>query len=299
MFFTDKSGYPNPHQSRPFWRDVIAWSSSVTPRVTPRILVIGLYAAMVVAVHQSLPWQPLAVSHVQYTGAVLVLLMVLRTNASYDRWWEGRRLWGGIVNQCRSVGLRLRVAIDDVEEQQTLLRWVAAFPVACMQTLRERPSESALTPLLGPEGAQTVAGDLHPPSFVVEELLRRIRQRRSADGLTDADYLFIDVELGHLINHMGGCERILRTPLPLVHRVKLRRFIVMYLAAFPFVVVGNGMSLVPFMTMIVAYPLLAIDQMAQELESPFSTASLSHLPLESICATIERTVVQRVDRAKE
>lgn len=101
----------------------------------------------------------------------------------------------------------------------------------------------------------------------------------------------IDRERALLFHRIGGCERILKTPLPLVHTIKIRRFILLYLLALPIVLASVSFWLAPLITALVAYPLLAIDQIGQELENPFSERRLSHLPLDTICATIESNLI--------
>ena len=90
----------------------------------------------------------------------------------------------------------------------------------------------------------------------------------------------VDRERAALIDHIGACERILKTPLPLVYAIKIRRFIALFLLTLPFALLHriNGDWLVPFITMMVAYPLMSLDQIGIELQNPFSKANLSHLP---------------------
>lgn len=105
-------------------------------------------------------------------------------------------------------------------------------------------------------------------------------------------FLQIDRERASLIDHVGACERILRTPLPIVYAIKIRRFIALFLLTLPFALLHrmNTEWLVPLITMMVAYPLLALDQIGVELQNPFSKANLNHLPLGEISANIERNL---------
>jgi len=90
-----------------------------------------------------------------------------------------------------------------------------------------------------------------------------------------------------LVDHLGGCERILKTPMPLVYAIKARRFILTFLVLLPFSLIDNlGFSAV-FIFLLVAYPLLSLDRIGIELQNPFDTKSLSHLPLHTICDSIK------------
>ena len=96
------------------------------------------------------------------------------------------------------------------------------------------------------------------------------------------------------MDHVGGCERILKTPLPQVYAITIRRFIVVFLVVLPFALLHKTEKdwLVPVVTMLVAYVLFALDQIGVELQRPFATASVGHLPLDDLCATIERNVLE-------
>jgi ion channel-forming bestrophin family protein len=280
-------GYPNPAEARSFLRDAFAWQTSVTPRVLPRIAFFGFAALVVGLVYRLRPWDDIAISHLQYTGGVLLILLVLRTNASYDRWWEGRKLWGGIVNQSRNLAIgALAHGPRDPSWRRAVVRATAAFPHAARRALRAERDAPEVSALLE-EARVEVSNAEHLPSAIAHHIASLLHQARASGDLDALAFHGLERERAALIDHVGACERILRTPLPLVHKVKLRRFIMLYLLAIPFVIAGTGLLATVGITMLVAYPLLAIDQMAQELESPFSSVSLSHLPLERICATIE------------
>jgi putative membrane protein len=105
-------------------------------------------------------------------------------------------------------------------------------------------------------------------------------------------FIQLDKERATLIDHIGACERILKTPLPMVYSIKIRRFIALFLLTLPFALLHriNGDWLVPFITMMVAYPLMSLDQIGIELQNPFSKANLSHLPIGEISATIEKNL---------
>src|ERR1700746_2107081 len=86
-----------------FWRHAFAYRGSATPHVLPRVLVFSALAAVIAVLHYRFPSVQAAVGPIEVSGAALALLLVLRTNAGYERWWEGRKLWGDIVNRSRNV----------------------------------------------------------------------------------------------------------------------------------------------------------------------------------------------------
>ena len=97
----------------------------------------------------------------------------------------------------------------------------------------------------------------------------------------------MEKQRGILIDHLGGCERILKTPMPLVYAIKTRRFILIYLLLLPFSLINPVGLMAIFITVLVAYPLLSLDRIGYELQNPFAIKNLSHLPLETICMGIK------------
>jgi putative membrane protein len=106
-------------------------------------------------------------------------------------------------------------------------------------------------------------------------------------------FLQVDRERALLIDSYGGCERILNTPMPRAYSIKIRHFIVLFLLTLPLALLHRLDSdwLIPLITMLVAYPVLSLDQLGVELENPFLTRNLSHLPLDGLSATIEENVL--------
>lgn len=258
-------------------------------KVLPRTALFGAYAALVALLHQRYDWEGADPVHLGYAGGFFALLLALRTSTGYDRWWEARKLWGGIVNQSRSLAISaVAYGPRDSRWRQQFVRWSAAFCHAARQTLTGEEDVEALTRVLGdPAAARGLLAARHMPSRIagrLAELLREAREHGDLDGFV---LLTIDRERAALINHIGSCERILRTALPRVHSIKLRRFIFLYLVGLPLALETSRPWMTPLITMLVAYLLFAIDQIGHELENPFDPGRASHLPLRAICGTIE------------
>lgn len=284
--------------SRAFWRQTFALSGSVTLRVLPKVIVFGLISAGICIISWIVAGQhhtEMGVDAAPYgsAGAILALLLVLRTNAGYDRWWEGRKLWGGIVNQSRNLAIHaLSYGPDDREWREDFVRWVAVYSHAARATLRGEPLPPEVAALIGPEAAAIVAGADHMPGLVDLKLGTLLNEAIERRGMNYFAFQQADRERALLLDHLGACERIAHSRMPLVYSIKIRQFITLFLLALPFALLGtfNSVLLVPLVTMLIAYPILALDQTGIELEDPFSTRNLSHLPLEQITATIERNL---------
>ena len=278
-----------------FWREALALRGSITLQVFPCVLGFGVIASVVCGLAWLTEWAfqveiGLEVAPHEIAGATLGLLLILRTNAGYDRWWEARKLWGGIVNQSRNLAISaLSYGPADSRWRQQIVHWTAVFPHIARCSLRGEPPSPEVMGLVGPEAAGQIAGAQHMPSFVSLKLASLLRRACEEQQMDRFGFLQVDRERALLIDHIGACERILKTPLPLVYTIKIRRFIALFLLTLPFALLHrmNGAWLIPFITMLVAYPLISLDQIGIELQNPFSKTNVSHLPLDQISATIE------------
>ncbi len=282
-----------------FWREAFALHGSVTPHVIPFVLTFGLIASAICG----LAWWieqafqvPIAleVAPFEIAGAALGLLLVLRTNAGYDRWWEARKLWGGIVNQSRNLVISaLAYGPANTEWRENIVRWTAVFSHVTRNNLRGEPIAPEVVALIGQKDADQIASANHSPSFVALKLGLLLREACDQSNMDRLSFIQVDRERALLIDHIGACERILKTPLPLVYSIKIRRFIVLFLLTLPCALLHRTSNdwLVPMITMLVAYPLISLDQIGIELQNPFSAANLSHLPLDEISANIERNLL--------
>ena len=160
-----------------------------------------------------------------------------------------------------------------------------------MRNSRELPE---VVKLLGEEEATRISAAGHMPSYVTMRLAQILHQAVDSGKMDKLAFLQVDKERASLMDHIGGCERISKTPLPRVYAIKIRRYIFLFLVTLPFTLLNKVGWVTPFVTMFVAYPTLALDQMGIELPSPFSPRKLGHLPLDEITQTIEKNVLELV-----
>ena len=286
-----------------FWRETFTLEGAATLRVLPTVLAFGAIAGLICLVQHKVGADlGIPVGPHEIAGAFLGVLLALRTNTSYDRWWEARKLWGGIVNQSRNLTLgALAYGPADAAWRARVVRWTAAFAHAACAQLRNERDVPELVALLGKEQADRVTAAEHMPSCVALELAGLLRQGRSL-GLSDFAFLAAERERAGLIDHVGGCERIRNTPLARVYSLATRRFIFGFLVLLPFALLHKFNAewddwLVVLVTMLVAYVLVSLDQIGLELQQPFYRRSLSHLPLDDICRNIERDLFALLEQA--
>ncbi len=277
----------DPHN----WFDhLFAVKGSIVREILGRVLACVAWSAIVVLLHAQFPALAIPLTMHMLVGTALGLLLVFRTNASNDRYWEGRRLWGGIVNACRNLARETQVMLaNEPQTIRDLVRWTEAFPYACMGILRGKPTIGPPARHLPPEQVEAVLTSQHAPLAVtgrVAALLDAARRRGTIDTI---QYHSIDIHLVELMNHIGGCERIHSTPLPFAYMVHLRRALMVYCFTLPFGLVGDFGWVTILDTLFVAYVFFGIEEIGVEIEDPFGDDS-NDLPLNTYCNHIERVL---------
>src|SRR6185437_12285817 len=198
-------------------------------------------------------------------------------------------LWGGIVNQSRNLALTaLAHGPKDEQWRKQVIHWTIAFAYVSKARLRGERQVPELVPLLGEEQAWRVQASEHMPSWVALKLDELLRQGREEYDMDRFAFLQAQRERCALLDHLGGCERIRNTPLATVYSITIRRFILIYLITIPFALLHKFEEewLAPVTTFLLAYCVLAVDQIGIEMQRPFTLLSLNHLPLNEIWRNI-------------
>ena len=223
-------------------------------------------------------------------GVALGLLLVFRTNASYDRFWEGRKQWGAIVNETRNVVRLASVLLEkDPELVARIVRWTIAFAWATMFYLRGQKNLGPGKSSLPNADVGAVEAAQHPPLAVAREISAAIAEAQARGLITDVQQMALDMNVKELVDYLGACERIRGTPLPFAYVVHLRRALLLYCLTLPFAllpVFGYGTILG---VAAISYTLLGIEEIGVEIEDPFGTDD-NDLPLDQICSSIDRNL---------
>jgi len=268
---------------------------SVIRQVFWRVALFVIWSVVVVLFHEYV--RPVHVPTTVHTliGVALGLLLVFRTNASYERFWEGRRMWGGIVNESRNLARTTSAFLPDHRPlRDQIILWTVAFAYASMRSLR---GESGLGPISERLPAEAIAETLaaqHVPLAVARRISHLLVTARTGGHITDYVTVSIDNNVQLLIDYLGACERIQKTPVPFAYVVHLRRALILYCVTLPFALVESyGWTTVLDM-LLIAYILFGIEEIGVEIENPFG---LDHndLPLEQICKTIERNLLSIIE----
>jgi putative membrane protein len=267
---------------------------SVIGEIIGRVLICGVWSAGVVAIQQFAAQfdRSVAIPETGHTlvGVALGLLLVLRTNASYDRYWEGRRQWGTIVNASRNLARCASLYLATTPELvRSLLSWTAAFASATMHHLRGKVTLGSLHDSLLPDELQAVLAEGRLPLAVSRRMTAVIATGHQRGLISDIQQATLDQNVQLLVDAFGACERIHNTPMPFAYVVHLRRALILYCLTLPFALAGRfDWATVPAVVLI-AYNLLGIEEIGVEIEDPFGEQK-NDLPLEEICDTIDADV---------
>lgn len=214
-------------------------------------------------------------------------LLVFRTNAAYNRWWEARTLWGGLINASRNLSIKLchltRLDETDLSQAKEL---ICSFPNALKCHLRSEV-ETHLS-----ENIKSLSGKFaHVPQGLVNRLYEILKVGRQKGQLDGDELRVIDTELLRFLDICGGCERIQRTRIVASYRTFARQCIMLFLVTLPWGIVRDfGWWTIP-LTVITAYFMIGLEIVAEHVEEPFGYDE-DDLDLEGMCLTIERSVTE-------
>lgn len=223
-------------------------------------------------------------------GFVISLLLAFRSNSAYDRWWEGRKLWGALVNNSRNLALRMDALLpaEDLEGRRFFRAMIPNFAFALKNHLREQFSPDEFVAGGGVE-ARHLDPARHVPNQINRHLLRRAYALRRQGVITGEELLTVNAELQSFADICGACERIRNTPIPFSYSAFLKKFIFFYVMTLPFgLVFSLGYYVIPAVGF-VFYVLASMELIAEEIENPFGTDA-NDLPTERISGNIRRHV---------
>ena len=222
-------------------------------------------------------------------GFVLSLLLVFRTNTAYDRWWEGRKLWGKLVNDTRNFAVKINtILIDDRKSAEQIARYLKFFPHFLAKHLSKESTRLALD---GDYSEIENSLRSHGPTDLVIQLTHKLHQLKKEGKISDVDMLYLDTQISGFLDVCGGCERIKNTPIPYSYSSFIKKFIILYVLALPIAYVINlGYFMIP-LTVFVYYVLMSLELIAEEIEDPFNNDE-NDIPMETIAQNIEKNVHQ-------
>lgn len=251
------------------------------------LIVYGIIAAGLTAVHLKFD---LKIFHVPPTfhtvlGLVIGLLLVFRTNTAYERWWEGRRQLGALVNTSRNLAIKYKsYGITDSEIYQLL----STFPWAMKVHLRDKDFSEA-SKFLPAHLLEKFNKAAHKPNLLLLELSMKTAQLYKAGTISGEQLILLETKIGDLTDVLGACERIHNTPIPIGYALHLKRILLIYLITLPFGFIESlNWWCIP-VVMVVFYTMIGIELIAEEIEDPFGTDA-NDLPFDELAEKIKANI---------
>lgn len=267
---------------------------SVIPVILNKVIFSALFGVFIsVLYHFNFPVSiPILSSLVP--SIVLGLLLVFRTNTAYERFWEGRKLWGFLVNNVRNLSRTIWVTVientpKDRDEKIKALRLLIAFSVATKLHLRSEKNNEELQQLMPQEWFEKLKKMNHPPLEIAFWISDYLQKQQEKNCLNNYQLISMLKLLDNMVDSLGGCERILRTPIPLAYSIHLKQLILIYCLTLPFQVVSQLDWWTGLIVGIISFTIFGIEAIGLEIENPFGYDP-NDLPLDLICQTMERNI---------
>lgn len=225
-----------------------------------------------------------------FIGAVFGLLLVFRTNSAYERWWEGRRLWGQLVNDSRNLALKAQAYVNVPQSEKAKLGdQIVSFAFALKHSLRDsRPTKN----LPGIKPMDQIPKTYHLPSQVSLRIFETVSLWRERNHINDFSLMILDPHLRAFMDIAGACERIKTTPLPVSYRAFMRQGIALNLLILPWYI-GPKLDIwvsLP-LVLVASYFLIGLELIAEDIEDPFGLDG-DDLPLDQICNGIQKVITE-------
>ena len=256
---------------------------SVLPHIAgPLITLIAISAALTMIDHTLIKLPESAATPFSVLGVALSLFLGFRNNAAYDRWWEARKLWGGLIADLRSLARELDLFLPDTETRHHILRLSLTFLLLHRLNLRRLPPDAAALAL----DTQSLANAPHPPCAALDAMNAALTQAYRDGRIDGYGARSLATRMGSIALNQAGCERIATTPLPYVYSLLIFRTVYLYCLLIPLALIGPEGWLTPVFVGIMAYVFLGLAEVTEDLAHPFGN-TLNALPMDAMCRTVE------------
>ncbi len=277
---------------------LFSWRGSVIASIWLRLVFVFAISIVVEEVHRrGLVPARITLTPLPFTliGLALSIFLGFRNNTSYDRFWEGRKLWGRVVNTSRSLTRQILTLVhsDDPDQRRRLVYRLMGYVHALRLHLRGEKDLSELAPFVGAERAKALESETNPPIAILQDFGDEFSAAWRS-GHVDAFHLpVLEASLTEFANIQGGCERIRATPIPTSYTVLMHRIVELYCLGLPFGIVEAVGVATPLVVLMIAYAFLALDAIGDEIEDPFGTDP-NDLPLSQLSRMIEINLRERL-----
>lgn len=298
---------------KPRWLHLVfRWHGSILPRIWLRIAVTTFTALLVTILNESLnPEHKGLLTPLPFTlvGVALSIFLGFRNNTSYDRFWEGRKLWGRFVNTSRSLTRQIltliyaRVPEEEArvrELQKKMVYLVIAYIHSARLHLRDQRSPEdfeSLAPFLPKDLLAKLPDQLNPPLMLLQHIGQHIQEAARQRWVDPLHVPLLEESLVHLTDIQGGCERIKSTPIPFSYTILIHRIVAVYCFGLPFGLVHDVGFYTPIVVLFVSYAFFGLDAIGDEIEEPFGE-DINDLPLSALSRMVEINLRQALGESE-
>ncbi|MFH7027398.1 MAG: bestrophin family protein [Heteroscytonema crispum UTEX LB 1556] len=283
-----------PLEKSQWFQTTFQYKGSVIAAIYKRVILSGFFGVFISVLYNfKLPVsQPILESVIP--SIVLGLLLVFRTNTAYERFWEGRKCWGSIVNNVRNFARQIWVCVqeitpEDKDNKIATLYLLVAFAVSTKLHLRGEIVNSEIEELMPTTRYIKLKTMNHPPLEIAFWIGDYLQQQYNRDCLNSYQLTSIQDLLNNLVDNLGACERILKTPMPLAYAIHLKQLLLLYCLLLPFQLVESLGWWTGLIVALISFTLFGIEAIGLEIENPFGYDA-NDLPLDTICKTMKRNI---------
>lgn len=288
------------------WIRTVLLGGFALPNIWMRTAGVTFLSTIVTILYEEIPQIHYSITATPFTliGLPLGIFLGFRNNAAYDRFWEGRKLWGAIVNTTRTLSRQILTLIDAPDApaseqeqiktfQKEMVRWVIAYTHAVRYHLRDMPAAKRIARIIPEDEAKRFEGSNNVPIAMLQRMADLLLEARRKNWIHPFHAMTLEQQLTFLCDFQGGCERIKSTPIPYSYTVLLHRIVFVYCLGLPFGLMDAIKWATPVVVLFVSYCFFGLDAVGDELEQPFGM-DINDLPLKAISRTIERNLRERI-----
>lgn len=260
-------------------------------KLIPMMVIIGIYSGIIAYLEIEYwrlpldsPVKNISVMH-GMLGFVISLLLAYRTNTAYDRWWEGRKMWGSLVNSSRNLALKLAVILIEENDRVYFKKMIPGYA----SILHKHLNDSEIAKQLFDDVDLEIDNHKHRPNQIAKMLFQKVNNLYVSKKITGEQLIILNNELQSLTDICGACERIKNTPIPYSYSAFIKKFIFIYVLTLPFAYVFIlGYYVIPVVVFIF-YVLASLELIAEEIEDPFG-GDANDLPTKKIASNIKKHI---------
>lgn len=264
-------------------------------KLIPMMIIIGIYSGGIAYLEieywqlpDDSPVKNISVMH-SMLGFVISLLLAYRTNTAYDRWWEGRKMWGGLVNSSRNLAIKLASILTSESDLAFFRKMIPGYA----SILHKHLNDSDTAKQLFDDVDLEIDNHKHRPNQVAKMLFQKVNDLYVSKKITGNQLIVLNNELQSFTDICGACERIKNTPIPYSYSAFIKKFIFIYVLTLPFAYVFIlGYFVIPVVVFIF-YVLASLELIAEEIEDPFGIDA-NDLPTKKIAENIKRHVEELI-----